>query len=273
MLRERWRSVKRAMPAPVREGIRRAQRAVSYVPRRLFGTITHVETDEPAVALTFDDGPQPASTPRFLELLEARRARGTFFLLGVSAQRYPDLVARITAGGHAIGNHSWDHPSFPAIDARERRRQIRACAEALGDDHTKLFRPPYGNQTLRTRLDAWALGWKVVTWNIVGHDWTGRSAESIAERILAKLRPGSIVLLHEALFRYEHASYVSREATLAALARVLDAAGSRYRFVTVPELLCLGRPNYEFWIQPGDAGYLAQLREAPENTEESILKG
>lgn len=258
---------------PVRKSIRRTQRALSFAPRQILGTLTHVETDEPAVALTFDDGPDPRWTPRFLEVLEARGARGTFFLLGLSARRYPELVARMKAGGHCIGNHSWDHPSFPAISGRERRRQIDACAAALGDDHAWLFRPPYGNQTMRTRLGMWGTGWKVVTWNINAGDWTGCSAQSIADRVFGALRPGSIVLLHEALVHYEHEGCVSREATLEAVAMVLDKMSGRYRFVTVPELVRLGRANYELWIQPGNADYLARLQKAPGYARELPLKG
>jgi peptidoglycan/xylan/chitin deacetylase (PgdA/CDA1 family) len=212
------------------------------------------------VALTFDDGPNPLETPQVLHVLETHGARGTFFLLGQCAQRYPDLVARILRGGHAIGNHSWDHPSFPAIKASERRRQIRECGRALGDARVKLFRPPYGDQTVASRLDPLWLGWEVVAWSISGTDWRGDGAGTIAERILRDLHPGSIVLLHDALFRYEDARFVPRAATIAALSTVLQAAAGRFRFVTVPELLRLGEPNRELWIQPGKADYVAGLK-------------
>jgi peptidoglycan/xylan/chitin deacetylase (PgdA/CDA1 family) len=181
-------------------------------------------------------------------------------LLGRCAQRHPDLVARIAAGGHAIGNHSWDHPSFPAVSTYERRRQISACGRVLGRLAPKLFRPPYGDQTLGSRLDALWLGYQVVTWNVSGTDWRGDGPEAIADRVLHDLRPGSIVLLHDALYRYEDPHFVSRAATLAALAIVLQAAAGRFRFVTVPQLLTLGRPNREFWIQPGQADYVAGLK-------------
>ncbi|MFL6646979.1 MAG: polysaccharide deacetylase family protein [Sulfurifustaceae bacterium] len=236
------------------------KRVASYIPRHLIGTVTSVETTEPAIAFTFDDGPHPRQTPQFLDTLESRGARGTFFLLGYMAERYPELVARIRRGGHAIGNHSWNHPSFPAISAAERRRQIRACGRALGEIKPALFRPPYGDQTVLTRLDPLWLGWEVITWSISGTDWRGDGADSIAGRILTCLRPGSIVLLHDALFRYEDVRYTSRDATLKALTVVLDTAASQYRFVTVPELLRLGRPNRELWIQPGQADYLARLK-------------
>lgn len=260
-LRNIGRSIKRAVPPSMRRALRRTQRAASYLPRQLLGTITSVKTDEPVIALTFDDGPHPVQTPQFLEILEAHGARGTFFLLGQSAERYPELVKRIAAGGHAIGNHSWDHRSFPALEGRERRRQIRACAAVLAPiTSARIFRPPYGNQTMLSRLDPLWLGWDVVTWNICGNDWRGEAAEEIAERIISALRPGSIVLLHDRLFQYEDARYTSREATLGAVRKVLEAGAGRYRFVTVPELLQYGRPQREFWVQPGQADYLAGLK-------------
>jgi peptidoglycan-N-acetylglucosamine deacetylase len=260
-LRDVARSIKRAMPPGVRRGLRRAQRGAWYLPRQWLGTITSVNTDEPVVALTFDDGPHPAQTPQFLELLEAYGARGTFFLLGQSAERYPELVKRIVDGGHAVGNHSWDHRSFPAIQARERRQQIRECARVLASaTSAKIFRPPYGNQTLLSRLDPLWLGWDVVTWNICGNDWRGETGDEIAARIISALRPGSIVLLHDRLFQYEDARYTSREATLQAVRQVLEAGAGRYRFVTVPELLSYGRAQRELWVQPGQADYLAILK-------------
>src|SRR2546422_6863677 len=75
--------------------------------------LTHVLTEEPVVALTFDDGPDPVNTPCLLDLLSAHHARGTFFMIGVHAHQHPELVSRVAAESHAIGNHSWDHPSFP----------------------------------------------------------------------------------------------------------------------------------------------------------------
>src|SRR5215813_2722034 len=76
------------------------------------GSLIRVATREPAIALTFDDGPDPRETPRVLDVLERHGARGTFFLVGKSVERYPEIVARAAAAGHALANHSWDHLSF-----------------------------------------------------------------------------------------------------------------------------------------------------------------
>jgi peptidoglycan-N-acetylglucosamine deacetylase len=133
-------------------------KVVGVAGRWLLGTITHVVTQDHVVALTFDDGPHPEFTPRLLEILRGHQARATFFMLGEAARRYPDLVKQVATEGHAIGNHSWDHPSFPLITARQQQQQIIACAQALAPYGQRLFRPPYGHQSMPSRLTAFRLG-------------------------------------------------------------------------------------------------------------------
>jgi peptidoglycan/xylan/chitin deacetylase (PgdA/CDA1 family) len=225
---------------------------------RAVGTITHVITDARAVAITFDDGPDPRTTPRVLEVLEDFGARATFFMVGESAARAPALVREVAAAGHAIGNHSWSHPPFPAISGRERRRQLRDCATALAPHGLKLFRPPYGKQNLASRLDALALGYRVVTWNVNPRDYQEADRGVLATKLLGGIRPGSIVLLHDRVFQSEGSSppnappqvgpiHENREEMLAALRQVLGRLAAEFRFVTVPELLHLGRPVRVRW--------------------------
>lgn len=87
------------------------RRAFRRVRLRLTGTVTNFLTEEPLVALTFDDGPDPVVTPALLEILAAHNAKATFFMTGENAVKHPELVEAVRGGGHAIGNHSWDHPS------------------------------------------------------------------------------------------------------------------------------------------------------------------
>lgn len=253
-------SARDRLPDFVRVGYRKIRCGISYLPRQLVGTVTHVSTHERVAALTFDDGPHPEFTPRLLEILARYQAHATFFVVGESVQRHPELLHRVGEAGHAIGNHSWDHPSFPAITHRERVKQIRACEEVIGSYGQKLFRPPFGNQTLRTRMDALQLGYQVIAWNVVGSDWQDDGAAAIFERLASGLRPGSILLLHDALFTAEDERYASREATLDAVRLLLERYSQSYRFVTVPELLRRGRPVKSWWHRPGDSGYLAGLR-------------
>ena len=209
------------------------------------GSLVRVATREPAIALTFDDGPHPDDTPRVLEALARHGARGTFFMVGKSARRHPEVVARVVADGHAVANHSWDHPSFRRIDGAFRRAQIAWCAEAL-DDHdpggARLFRPPFGEQSLASRLDAGLAGHRVVGWDVVAEDWRDDAAELLVARVMRRLRRGSIVLFHDTLYVAEEERYRDRGPMLAALEILLGRLAGDFQFVTVPELLRLGRP-------------------------------
>ncbi len=166
------------------------------------------------VALTFDDGPDPVSTPRLLNVLAAHRARATFFMIGVRAAQHPELVKRVATEGHAIGNHSWDHPSFPLISSRERRAQIRACARAMAPYGRLLFRPPYGDQDLASWLDARRMGYRVVAWKVAAGDWVDRDGPSIADDVTTDLRRGSVVLFHDGLFDASDDRFFARESML-----------------------------------------------------------
>jgi len=204
-------------------------------------TVTRVETSESVVALTFDDGPSPLYTPRLLEILERHQVLATFFMVGDAAQEHPDLVRQVAEKGHAIGNHSWDHPKLSSLRGDDRRRQIRACASALAPYGERLFRPPYGEQSLASRLDALWLGYTVITWDLDAEDWRECDPQTIAARIRAGVRPGSIVLLHDAIYRSRHAApRYDRQPTIDAVEIVLRQLGDRYRFVTIPQLLRSG---------------------------------
>lgn len=227
------------------------------------GTITRVETESPVLALTFDDGPDPAATPRLLDILGAYDARATFFMLGEAAARHPEIVRDVARRGHAIGNHSWDHPSFPMIGRAQRLAQIRRCAGAIGTHGMPLFRPPFGQQSLASRIDAFRLGYQVVTWSVVALDWLDRSADQMTKEILGKVRPGSIVLFHDGLAAGGLAGdlHWNRDDMLAAVSNILAALRGTMSFVTVPELLAHGPARREPWLvhpSPQFAERLAQ---------------
>jgi len=222
--------------------------------RRGMGTITHVSTHDPVVALTFDDGPHYEFTPRLLDVLERHQAHATFFMIGEAAQRYPDLVRQVAQAGHAIGNHSWDHPSFPLISSRERRAQIRACEKAIAPHGQRLFRPPYGHQSVASRLDAMWLGYQVVTWNLHAYDWLDHNAHWMVNRLVNQVKPGSVILLHNALYHTTEERYADREPMLEAVDMFLEQLGGHFRFVTVPELFRHGRPQRQNWYRQAAPG-------------------
>jgi peptidoglycan-N-acetylglucosamine deacetylase len=230
------------------------------------GTITHVKTSEALLALTFDDGPDPVFTPQLLNILKKYNARATFFMVGENAERHPELVRRIAEEGHTIGNHSWDHPSFPLIRGRERRAQIRACQRAISPFGKRLFRPPYGNQNLMSRLDALTLGYKVITWNLIAVDWLDHTGDMMAKRIIEKIQNGSIILFHDSLYHMVEEQYADRGRTLDAVELLLTTLGGGFRFVSLSELLRHGSPRKTNWIQKPNIDFLNTLKgqvEAP----------
>ena len=235
--------------------LRKMYRILKSIPAHAIGTITHVSTPDPVAALTFDDGPDPFFTPRFLDILKKYNAHATFFMIGEAAECYPDLVQKVAQGGHAIGNHSWDHPSFLSITGKERRRQIRACAKAVAPFGQKLFRPPYGQQTVASRIDALLLRYKVITWNMKAFDWEKHDAHWILDKLLSHLKPGSIILLHDTLWGIREEEVKDRVSVLEALDMFLEKMSSQFRFVTIPELLKEGRAQKQnlYMKAPGAA--------------------
>jgi len=221
---------------------------------------THVSTTQRIAALTFDDGPDPEWTPTLLRLLAQYEARATFFMLGQAAQRWPRLVQAVAEAGHCIGNHSWDHPSFPALTGTDRRWQLRACARALAPYGEKLFRPPFGDQNARSCLDARLLGYDLVRWNVDAQDWCDSEAERMAQRLLQRLAPGSIVLLHDGLMP-PHPQWSDRAPMLDALDRVLQQTQGQFQFLTIPQLFRAGPRHLRPWYQ------LAAQRDLPAATD------
>jgi len=229
---------------------RPAERAKGIVKRLLaasarpLGTLIRVATDQPAIALTFDDGPDPEETPRVLDLLATHDARATFFMVGRRAEAHPDLVARAAAEGHALANHSWDHASFIRLDRDARREQLRRTAAVLAPHGVPLFRPPFGEQNLGSLRDARRAGFQVVAWDVVSEDWRDYPAAHLVERTMRRLRRGSIVVFHDSLYVTENPGYRDRQPMREALATLLARLSPTHRFVTVPELVRLGRPVY-----------------------------
>ena len=218
----------------------------SRVVQNVLGTITAVSIPD-AVALTFDDGPHAEYTPRLLDILEKHQVHATFFMIGEYARENPEIVRQVAEAGHAIGNHSWNHPSFPFVSWREQRRQIRKCAKATAPYGRRLLRPPYGHQNVASRLNALLLRYKVVNWGVHAEDWLDHDPGWMADRLEKKIRPGSIVLLHDGLFDALDARHFNREQTLEAVDKILERLKGRFRFVTIPELIKKGRPQRWNW--------------------------
>ncbi|MGM9334919.1 polysaccharide deacetylase family protein [Streptomyces murinus] len=153
------------------------------------------------VALTFDDGPDPCATPRFLDALDGLGVRATFFVLGEHAVRHPALVAETARRGHEIAVHGWRHdrPWHPAL-AREREgvaRTARAVHDLTGR-RPRWYRPPYGILTSPRWLAARRAGLRPVLWSAWGKDWRADATpQSVHALVTAQLRGGGTILLHD----------------------------------------------------------------------------
>lgn len=190
------------------------------------------------VVLTFDDGPDPTWTPRVLDVLEKHGVPATFFVLGNQALRHPDVVRRMQAEGHELGNHSFDHPDLALDDPDERSRDLAEAQLAIlgaAGGTTPLFRPPYsfspnslddrGWQVVR---EAHAEGYVTVLADVDSLDWQRPGVDAIVRNATPQDGEGAVILLHDA--------GGDRAQTVAALDRLVPALKARgYRFTTVGE--------------------------------------
>jgi peptidoglycan/xylan/chitin deacetylase (PgdA/CDA1 family)/spore germination protein YaaH/GT2 family glycosyltransferase len=196
------------------------------------------------VALTFDDGPDPRWTPKILDILKAKNAPATFFVIGENMQNRPDLVKREIAEGHNVGSHTWTHPNIGEIPVGQTDLELNATQrlfEVITGRSMRLFRPPFFGDAepstpheVEPLLAAQALGYMAVGLRIDTDDWQKPPPQTIIDRTLDRLdhpgdRPGQVVLLHDA--------GGNRANTVKALPELIDQIRARgYRLVTVGEL-------------------------------------
>ncbi len=153
------------------------------------------------VALTFDDGPDAQSTPRFLDALAALDAHATFFLLGQMCQRYPDLARRIVAEGHEVAVHSFDHRNHlrhSPVGTHDQLARTADLIEVQSGVRPTWFRPPYGALTTSGLVAARGLGLQTVLWTSWGQDWQrGLAPGDVVDEVLRGRLDGGTVLLHD----------------------------------------------------------------------------
>ena len=208
-----------------------------------YPTISHGPRGGKRVALSFDDGPDPDTTPAVLDALGEYRARATFFVIGRSLEAHPEIGRRMAADGHAIGNHSWQHSRWQNFwsAARLEREIVRgeqAVAAVTGKSAPVLYRPPVGLKSGELGHAAWKRGLTLVAWSLHSRDTRLGDPESIARRVLDRVQGGDIVLMHDG-----H-DLPGRRRPLCAPALRLILAGLHERgleCVTIPELLAAGR--------------------------------
>lgn len=226
----------------------------------VLGSVRSVVTTERVAALTFDDGPHPEHTPRLLDVLAMYGAKATFFVVGATAEAHPNVVQRLVDEGHALANHTFDHPSVPLLARSERLSQLQRCREILkpfGGDNG-LFRPPYGDQSMASRLDALRLGYEVIAWSQHCLDWLEHDTVFFTARLTAQLTPGSIFLLHDNLYRMTDPRKADRSAVIGAVEALLRTRPD-YAFVTVPQLLKHGPAHKTMWFKKPDVAWLSEV--------------
>ncbi len=203
------------------------------------GAVHSVKTERPELALTFDDGPGPLTT-QILDLLAQADAKATFFMVGRQAERYPDVVRQVHAGGHEVANHSETHLGLWWTGPVATLRQFEQAAAVLASNtHQRPhhLRPPWGQFNLALWSAASRLEHRVVLWSVNAFDWRQKDTpEAIAAR-LVRARPGAIILLHDA-------GGDGRHRTLAALKIALPELRAKgIRLVTVERLIARGVPS------------------------------
>lgn len=191
------------------------------------------------VALTFDDGPDPEFTPRVLQILREKGVQAAFFCVGTRVQAAPELVKQIAAGGHLLGNHSFDHGTWINFGSRRHlRAQIEQCNAAIAqatDVTPRLYRAPFGfkNPALGDVLRA--LGMTAIGWQVRGFDAVDGNAARIARRVVNGARPGGVITLHDGAGLQGNQD---REGTLEALPVIIDGLRARgLKIVRLDELL------------------------------------
>lgn len=221
------------LAATLIDGVTRPGSAVFYP------TVTHGSREGRRVALSFDDGPDLEVTPAVLDVLAQYGARATFFTIGRRLQSQPALAQRMNAEHHEIGNHSWDHSRWQNFFGAGRcqqdiERSAKVISTFTGRSAQPLYRSPMGLKNPHMAKAARRLRLTIVAWSLHSRDTFRDDPQRIARRVLGKIRPGDIVLMHDG----HDSSIQHRPACAQALALILQGLQEKgLQCVTVSELL------------------------------------
>jgi peptidoglycan/xylan/chitin deacetylase (PgdA/CDA1 family) len=191
------------------------------------------------IALTFDDGPV-AGTHDLLDLFSREGVRATFFPVGTNVRAHPEIIKRMQAEGHEVGNHTWSHAQLTRLPSSQIRDQIKRTSDAVekaGGVRPTLLRPPYGATNAQVAAIAADLGVAQILWNVDPLDWRDRNAATVTKRVLADADRGDIILSHDI-----------HSTTRAAYSQIVATLKQRgYSMVTVSELLGTTRPGKKYF--------------------------
>ena len=188
------------------------------------------------VALTFDDGPHPRYTSKILDILKEYGVVATFFVVGINAETYPDLIRRANEEGHEIGNHTYNHYHVAKLSDQALREDIEACGNAIEKitgKPPKLFRPPEGvcSDAVKSYCDHEEM--TIVMWSVDTRDWAHTPVNEIYQNVRKNTRNGSIILMHDFIGK----NSPTPEALRQVIPMLLELG---YEFVTVSQLLSEG---------------------------------
>lgn len=183
--------------------------------------------DYKLLALTFDDGPGNY-TEKLLDAFKERDVKSTFFVVGKSAAKYPELLERMSDEGHQLGNHSYSHAYLTSLSAERITEELEKCSRylqaAAGEEEAFYIRPTYGayNSKLKAVADA-----PLITWSVDPKDWEHRNTDTIVKNIMRTVQDGDIILMHD-IHKF------SVDAAIIVVDKLIEQG---YEFVTVSELL------------------------------------
>lgn len=157
---------------------------------------------EKQIALTFDDGPDAANTPRIAEILDKHKIPAVFFCIGKKIEGNEHLLESLVRKGHLIGNHTYEHAvTFPLFSAKKMKLDLQKCehliAGATRQKELSLFRPPFGVTNPRIGKAVKQSGYQVIGWSIRSLDTMKKQPEAVIRRVTKKIKPGSIILFHD----------------------------------------------------------------------------
>lgn len=196
-------------------------------------TFTRVMVSGNHIAITYDDGPHPANTPRLLDILAERNIKATFYVIGNNVNLYPGVLRRTVAEGHEIGNHSQTHCLLSKLSDSQLRLEMQRCQDSIGRAagiRPRTMRPPYGGLVQRQRQLVFdEFGYPTILWSVDPLDWKRPGASVIANRIVSSTAAGGIVLAHDL-----------HSQTVDSMPQTLDGLLRRgFEFVTVSQLIAM----------------------------------
>lgn len=165
-------------------------------------SLNSLDTTGKKVLLTFDDGPHHPNTTRVLEVLKKHGVKAVFFVIGKNIEGHEAIMQQLIAGGHTIGNHSFSHDAkIDLWPAKKIAADLAACQKLIGhyQPGNKIFRPPYGVTNPNMAKAIQQNGLQSIGWNIRSYDTSIKDIEKISQRVLSRLKPGAVILLHDRL--------------------------------------------------------------------------